>query len=53
MNTESVEYLRAYEGSVVQTARKLLRGRCLSIQDSSRKDRTTCTKPAGLSSVTW
>jgi hypothetical protein len=52
-SAESVDYLRAYEGSVVETARKLLPGRCLSIQDSSRKDRTTCTKPVGLSSVTW
>jgi hypothetical protein len=52
-SAESVEYLRAYEGSVVETARELLRTRCLPVQDNPRKDLTTCTKPSGLSSVTW
>jgi hypothetical protein len=50
---ESVDYLRAYEKSVVESARELLRARCLSVQDAPRKDLTTCTKPPGLSSVTW
>ena len=52
-NTESVEYLRAHERSVIETARELLRTRCLSVQGNPRKDLTTCTKPEGLSSVTW
>jgi hypothetical protein len=52
-STESVDYLRAYERSVVETARKLMAMHCMSVQDNPRKERTTCTKPSGLSSVTW
>lgn len=52
-STESVDYLRAHEASVVDTVRESMRARCASVQGNPRKDLTTCTKPAGLSRVTW
>ena len=53
-NTESVEYLRAHERSVIETARKLLRTTLfVRSRQSEERPHRPARSPQGLSSVTW